>query len=260
MLWNNFYLFAIVAMLLSAGGAAFAWHPRSKRCWPTVLTLGAIAVLASFVGALWVSLQRPPLRTMGETRLWYSLFSIIVGLITYRHWHFKWILSFTTVLSAVFCIINIVHPELHDRSMMPALQSAWFVPHVAVYMFAYAIMGCAVITAIASLIKKQAALLRTTDNLIYIGVALITLGILSGAVWAKQAWGDYWSWDPKETWAAITWTIYMIYIHIRQSHATWHKTACILVIIGFLGLQMCWYGFSYLSTSQQSVHSYSQIQ
>lgn len=92
---------------------------------------------------------------------------------------------------------------------MPALQSPWFTPHVIVYMFAYAMLGAATVMAVYLLWFKKKGIERhemaLCDNLTYVGLAFMTLGMLSGAVWAKAAWGHYWAWDPKETWAAATW-------------------------------------------------------
>ena len=169
---------------------------------------------------MWITLERPPLRTMGETRLWYSFFLPLAGIIVYSRWHYRWILSFSTLLATVFVCINLFKPEIHSKTLMPALQSPWFAPHVIVYMMAYAMLGAAMVMAVYLLfIKKTAATaqeLDITDNLVYVGMSFVTLGMLMGALWAKEAWGHYWSWDPKETWAAITWLSYLVYIHYRQ--------------------------------------------
>ena len=131
-------------------------------------------------------LQRPPLRTMGETRLWYSFFMGISGLLTYLRWKYPWILSFSTVVGAVFAIINILKPEIHDQSLMPALQSPWFVPHVTVYMFSYSVLGCAFILACMGLYKHRENYLEAADKLVYAGLAFLTVGMLTGAIWQKQ--------------------------------------------------------------------------
>jgi ABC-type transport system involved in cytochrome c biogenesis permease subunit len=86
----------------------------------------------------------------------------------------------------------------------------------------------------------------------------MTFGMLFGALWAKEAWGHYWSWDPKETWAAITWFAYLIYIHYRQLPKHKPRLALWLLIISFVLLQMCWWGINYLPSAQgASVHTYS---
>ena len=109
----------------------------------------------AFIAGLWVSLERPPLRTMGETRLWYSFFLPVAGLLTYLRWNYRWILSFTTILSAVFIMVNLLNPDIHNKVLMPALQSPWFAPHVIIYMFSYAILGAVTLIAIYYLIREK---------------------------------------------------------------------------------------------------------
>ena len=103
---------------------------------------------------------------------------------------------------------------------MPALQSPWFAPHVIVYMFAYAMLGAATVMAVYLLWFKKKEIERKEmdlcDNLTYVGLAFMTLGMLTGAIWAKEAWGHYWAWDPKETWAAATWFAYLAYMPISR--------------------------------------------
>lgn len=101
------------------------------------------------------------MRTMGETRLWYSFFLPLAGIITYSRWRYKWILSFSFVLSLVFICINLFKPEIHNKTLMPALQSPWFAPHVIVYMFAYAMLGAAAVMAVYLLWIKKKSYRRT---------------------------------------------------------------------------------------------------
>ena len=92
----------------------------------------------------------------------------------------------------------------------------------------------------------------------YISFAFLTIGMLFGALWAKEAWGHYWSWDPKETWAAITWIAYLIYIHYRRLPQQRNRLAFWMLIGSFVLLQMCWWGINYLPSAQgSSVHTYS---
>lgn len=165
---------------------------------------------------------------------------------------------FSTVVGAVFAIINILKPEIHDQSLMPALQSPWFVPHVTVYMFSYSVLGCAFILACMGLYKHRENYLEAADKLVYAGLAFLTVGMLTGAIWAKAAWGHYWSWDPKETWAAVTWTGYLLYVHLRLFRRNIPRTLYWILIVSFLSLQMCWYGVNYLPAAQQSVHLYNR--
>ena len=143
--------------------------------------------------------------------------------------------------------------------LMPALQSLWFVPHVTVYMFSYSLFGCAFLLAVAGLWRHSADYLPSTDRLVAIGMAFLTFGMLSGCFWAKQAWGSYWSWDPKETWAAATWCAYLVYTHRRLCCHRTNQSAIsyVWLIVGFALLQMCWYGVNYLPSAQGSMHSYN---
>ena len=260
--WEHFIYFAIVAVLLWAVGAWAAW--RDKKAVAYTSTIIGLAVFFCYILLMWISLERPPLRTMGETRLWYSFFLPLAGIVVYSRWKYKWILSFSTVLALVFICVNLFKPEIHSKTLMPALQSPWFAPHVIVYMFAYAVFGVATLMALWMLIKDRKrdfqfpTINSQLDDLVYVGLAFMTFGMLFGALWAKEAWGHYWSWDPKETWAAITWFAYLIYIHYRQLPKHKPRLALWLLIISFVLLQMCWWGINYLPSAQgASVHTYS---
>ena len=267
--WDSFIWFGISAVLLSAAGAVVSicagehrsgslQQYRMRRGLAVGFASSSLLVLAAFIVLLWVSLCRPPLRTMGETRLWYSLFALAAGLFTYIRWRYRWILSFSTVLATVFIMINIFRPEIHDQTLMPALQSPWFIPHVTVYMFSYSFLGCAFLLALVGLFNSRSKVMSAADTLVYIGMAFLTFGMLSGALWAKEAWGHYWSWDPKETWALVTWLCYMLYIHLRLLGKSSRRVLCLLLIFSFICLQMCWWGVNYLPTAQDSVHIYNR--
>src|SRR3712207_5587840 len=234
--WNYFIFFAIISLLLWVIGAWAAW--KNKKITAFAATGGGLMVFFAFIVLLWMSLERPPLRTMGETRLWYSFFLPLAGIIVYSRWKYKWILSFSTILSAVFICINLFKPEIHSKTLMPALQSAWFAPHVIVYMFAYALLGAAFVMAVYLIAFRRGREasgheMEITDNLVYVGWAFLCIGMLFGALWAKEAWGTYWAWDPKETWAAATWLAYLVYIHYRQRPTARVRFALWLLIINF---------------------------
>ena len=254
--WNIFPWITVATVALAVVASVLALCNR--RVGALVTSSMAVVVLSAFVAVLWLSLERPPMRTMGETRLWYSLFLLVAGVATYARWRFKWVLSFSTMMATVFMVINCLRPELHDKGLMPALQSAWFMPHVAVYMFSYALLGVATLLSLYYLVKRNNTILPAIDNLLGGGLALFTVGMLTGALWAKQAWGEYWSWDAKEAWAAATWFIYLGAIHLRLLRPKATRAFCLLLIVGFLSLQMCWYGVNYLPSAAKSVHSYNQ--
>ena len=261
MSWQHLIWFAAAAVACWLSGAVLAF--RSRRAWPaTAVSLCGSTIFFAFIVGMWISLERPPMRTMGETRLWYTFFLSLSGVAVYARWRYKWVLSFSTLMSVVFICINLFKPEIHNKSLMPALQSVWFVPHVIVYMFAYAMMGAVTLFALYLWLRRPSRRpsddeMGLCDNLIRIGWAFLSLGMIMGALWAKEAWGDFWTWDPKETWAAATWMSYLLYLHLRPRLRQDHHTAFALIIFSFLLLQMCWYGINYLPSAQgASVHVY----
>lgn len=255
--WNDFAWFGGGALLLWLTGALLAYRSAAYK-WAVIVSLAGIFLFGGFIVGLWFFLERPPLRTMGETRLLYSWCVVLAGLGVYVKWRYVWIMSFSTLLSAVFVVINIFRPEIHDKTLAPALQSVWFVPHVMAYMFAYGILGCAFLLVLYTILRKKITekIWLTTDNLVYIGTGFLTLGMLSGALWAKEAWGHYWGWDPKETWAALTWFGYLSYIHLRYRYPQWPGVAWVTMIVAFVFLQICWYGINYLPAAAESLHTY----
>ena len=86
-----------------------------------------------------------------------------------------------------------------------------------------------------------------------IGFPLLTIGILSGAVWANEAWGSYWSWDPKETWALATWFVFAIYLHTRLTKGWRGKKPAILASVGFVTVWVCFLGVNLFG---EGLHSY----
>ena len=254
--WNYFLYFAVSALLLWIAGAVCAWV-RLRKVALCLYGAGLLVFLA-FIVTMWVSLQRPPMRTLGETRLWYSFFLATIGFFVYLRWKYPWILSFSTLMALVFICINIFKPEIHTKALMPALQSPWFAPHVIVYMFAYALLAAATLMALYALFaKKKETFLPQIDQLVALGIAFLTFGMLFGALWAKEAWGHYWTWDPKETWAAATWFAYLVYLHFRRWKPLNTRSAIAVLLIAFCMLQMCWWGINYLPAAKNnSVHTY----
>lgn len=107
---------------------------------------------------------------------------------------------------------------------------------------------------------KRMNLLQSLDNLSYrvigLGFPLLTIGIISGAVWANEAWGSYWSWDPKETWALITWMVFAAYLHTRITQSWKGKGPAVLASIGFIVVWICYLGVNFLG---KGLHSYGWI-
>ena len=259
MSWDTFYIYATAATASWVGATILAFRNRRKGAIATSL-IGSIIFLI-FIAGMWASMQRPPLRTMGETRLWYSFFLSLIGLFLYVKYRYSWMMAFGTLMSVVFTCINLLKPEIHSTTLMPALQSPWFVPHVIVYMFSYAMMGAATLFAGYLWLRKSPTEASDEefgicDNLVRIGWAFLSLGMTMGALWAKEAWGDYWTWDPKETWALATWLSYLLYLHLRPANKSQNLLFSLLIFSVIL-LQMCWWGINFLPSAQgTSIHTY----
>lgn len=263
--WINFPYIAIpsiIFLIISFLVVVLPVNKKLKTIISNTSSLIAILLFVYFIVSLWINLGRPPLRTLGETRLWYAFFLPIIGIITFNRWKYFWFLGYSNFMAILFIIINLTHPETYSKTLMPALQSPWFVPHVVVYLLAYAVFGVSWIVAIVGLInyKKQdnKKLLKIADNIVFIGFAFLTLGLLFGALWAKEAWGHYWTWDPKETWALLTFLVYLIYIHLRSFHKSKIKLHFWILSISFIFLLAAWFGVNYMPSAKNSVHTYSQ--
>jgi cytochrome c-type biogenesis protein CcsB len=110
------------------------------------------------------------------------------------------------------------------------------------------------------ILEKKLNLLESLDNLSYriigLGFPLLTIGIIAGAVWANEAWGSYWSWDPKETWALITWLVFAAYLHTRITKSWQGKGPAVLASLGFVVVWICYLGVNFLG---KGLHSYGWI-
>jgi cytochrome c-type biogenesis protein CcsB len=183
----------------------------------------------------------------------------------------------------ILCIIAFTDFSLPEdlqkiKPLVPALQSNWLFMHVTVMIFSYAALILGSLLSISyifyfyylnnvsynlsninfdnkNIIYENR--LNLLDNLSYrligIGFCLLTLGILSGAIWANETWGNYWSWDPKETWALITWLIFAIYLHSRLMNGLQGLKSAWIAFCGFIILWICYLGVNLLG---QGLHSY----
>jgi cytochrome c-type biogenesis protein CcsB len=175
-------------------------------------------------------------------------------------------------------------------ALVPALQSNWLVMHVTVMILSYGALICGCLFAIAYLVlcwfqpnsilqlqgssvmpltevqvksPKQLksdpfqAMAQWLDNMSYrlvgLGFPLLTIGLLSGSIWANQTWGSYWSWDPKETWSLITWFLFAIYLHTRLSRQWSGRKSAILATVGFFVIWICYFGVNLVG---KGLHSY----
>jgi len=171
--------------------------------------------------------------------------------------------------------------------LVPSLQSNWLMMHVSMMMISYATLILGSLLSILYLafnvfnqkeqkviltpenseitLKKEInyskiSLLQTIDTWSYriigLGFPFLTIGIISGAVWANEAWGSYWSWDPKETWALITWLVFAVYLHSRLLKGWQGEKAAVVASGGFFVIWICYLGVNFLG---KGLHSYGWV-
>ena len=263
-MWYYYEFFALSGIAAMFIGTLFAIiNSKGKtKALKDIFLIISIALIAIFITILWIELERPPMRTLGETRLWYSFFVLLIGYIMYLRFKLRLFLIYCTMMAALFLSLNYFMPEVQSKTLMPALQSPWFVPHVIVYLVSYALLGLSALFGIIGYIKiKQGKEIKETlllaDKVVIAGFGFLTLGLVFGALWAKEAWGNFWTWDPKESWALLTWLVYLIYIHYRRSKPSDAKLHFLILFLGFIIVLLCWFGIQYLPVAANSVHVYS---
>ncbi|MCE1206468.1 MAG: cytochrome c biogenesis protein CcsA [Spirochaetia bacterium] len=142
---------------------------------------------------------------------------------------------------------------------VPALQSGWLILHVSFTFIGEIFFAVGLVTAILQLTAKTEDSRKKFDRLTYTSVAvgypIFTAGALVfGAIWAENAWGQWWSWDPKETWALVTWLTYTAYLHFRLVRKNTSKLMPVLVILGFAIAMFTFFGVNFLLSG---LHSYA---
>ena len=196
------------------------------------------------------------------------------------------------LLTVAFACFALPEDLKISSNLVPALRSSWLVMHVSVVMLSYAalIIGSLLSASVLFINSNKPLQIRSSssgiggfkmstnypvsdfvdpiefshseelDTLSYrsilIGFVLLTLGLISGAVWANEAWGTWWSWDPKETWAFISWLFYAAYLHMRISKGWQGRKPALLATTGFLVVIVCYLGVNFLGIG---LHSYGWI-
>ncbi len=147
--------------------------------------------------------------------------------------------------------------EKAPHYLIPALQSWWLYIHVTTSFLSYSGFTIAAIFAFLYLLQKDKNKRRIIDEISYklitVSFPLLSLGIITGAIWAHYAWGRYWSWDPKETWSLITWIIYAGYLHARITKGWSGRKTAWWLILGFMATVFTFLGVNYLLPG---LHSY----
>jgi ABC-type transport system involved in cytochrome c biogenesis permease subunit len=206
-----------------------------------------------------IAAHRAPFANMYEFTLLFTGFILIISIILRRTLLSPLFdLAVTLLLLVLLAVTSTISADL--QPLMPALQSNWLHIHVATAIIAYGAFAAAFCLGIVYLAKSPDSTheLQQIDQRIYrlvvLGFTFLTFVIITGAIWAEQAWGNWWSWDPKETWSLITWIVYAVYLHARSSRQWKGRKTIWIVVIGFLVVLFTLFGVSILLPG---LHSYA---
>jgi len=209
-----------------------------------------------------IQIQFPAVTNTFEALVFFAMVTTIL-LVVYRiflkKWEFPLIYFGCTILS--IALLAIASSPIAPQDILPpvpALQSGWLVLHVTFSFIGESFFVVAFMAAIYYLALKDEEKKKNIYRLMYtfiaIGYPIYTVGaLIFGAIWAQYAWGRFWSWDPKETWALITWLVYTAYLHIRFVPKIDKRVSAILSIIGFLFTMFTFLGVNFLLSG---LHSY----
>ncbi len=254
------YLISVISRKEHLGGYA-------KR-----VLVGGFVVHCLTIFARWLAMGITPVASLHESLSFFALTVIGIYLLFDHYYRTPILGAFVCPIALVMMIGSTVAPS-QPVPTNPILNSWWFPIHVSLAFLGHAIFAIAGVAGIMYLLqermlksKKFSGLfyrlpsLNVLDNINYkcltFGFPLMTMGIISGALWANSAWGGYWRWDPKETWALITWFLYAALLHGRLTVGWRGRRAAIFAIIGFLCLLFTFFGVNMFLSG---VHSFSDF-
>src|SRR5215217_4332950 len=249
--------------------------PRVEQFGRMGVALTIIGFLLSVTGVLLRALaaQRAPWGNMFEFTITAMVFIVGVYLIMLWRTGIRWLGLPVTLLAAVGNGLAVTVFYVAVAPLVPALHSVWFLIHIVAAAISGAAFNVGGVMSILYLIKRRAEdrgavrgylerlpSSRKIDLIAYRFLAfafpLWTFTVVAGAIWAEYAWGRYWGWDPKETWALVTWVIYACYLHARST-AGWRGTRA--AVIAIIGLASFWFNFVGINLLVSGLHSYAGI-
>jgi len=268
------------AILLIGGAIAPKKFAAFGHVLGTLLPIGSFAIsLAMFVSLLGRGMAADPNRVPWGNMYEFTItgaFVVVLGyLLLRKRYGLSWMGPIITAIEVILLMVAVLWLYDPVAPLTEALLSYWLVIHVVSAIIATGAFTLGGITSALYLIKSRSLSrgggsdrgyiarlpsLPTLDRVSYrihaFGFPVWTFAVLiSGPIWAHQAWSSYWNWDPKEVWAFITWVVYAAYLHARTTAGWRGRNAAILALVGTLTLWFNFIGINYFSTSSQ--HSYA---
>jgi ABC-type transport system involved in cytochrome c biogenesis permease subunit len=252
-------LIAIGCYLISSFSFAM---PEKIRKWILIILIVGFTFITYTIGLRWVEAGRAPFQTLYESLIFFSWCIVCVYLVLRYFYKIGFLLPFVSQVTLLVLGYALFNLDTEISALPPALQSIWFVPHVVTYFLAYSLLALAAVSSIISLnisdlnlpFKKQAISFSYTVT--QLGFTFLTFGMITGAIWGKDAWGDYWTWDPKENWALISWLMYLLVMHTFFIPKWREKMFMWLNIVAFAVILFTYLGINLLPTASSSMHVY----
>ncbi|MBW2590436.1 MAG: c-type cytochrome biogenesis protein CcsB [Deltaproteobacteria bacterium] len=265
------FVYGLAAFLYIVSWVFKKEAPGKLALWTAVLGLAGntAGIILRWIESYRLGIGHAPLSNLYESLVFFSWTILIIYLFVERKYKNRTIGAFVTPLA----FFAMAYASLHNNSiqpLIPALKSNWLIAHVITCFIGYAAFAIALGTSCMYLIKKRdtegkSLLLKRfpkeniidelTYQMIMLGFLFLSIGIITGAVWANSAWGRYWGWDPKETWSLITWFIYATVLHAKMMRG-WHgKKIAYLSIVGFAAVLFTYFGVNWLP----GLHSYGAM-
>ncbi len=276
----NASVLSVVTFIYGLAGTLylFAWIFRKEMPGRIATWVALVAWLGNTLGIVlrWVESYKmgqefghAPFSNMYESLVFFAWTIGIIYLVVERRYQNRVIGAVAMPLACLAIAYASLSPDKVIQPLIPALKSNWLIAHVITCFLGYAAFAVAFGVSIMYLIKstenpvsKQGVAVRIpsselldelTHQLVMFGFLFLTVGIITGAVWAKQAWTRYWSWDPKETWSLITWLIYAALLHFRMMRGWRGKRIAVISVVGFAAVLFTYFGVNFLLAG---LHSY----
>jgi len=242
--------------------------------WVAILGLAGntAGIALRWVESYQMDIGHAPLSNLYESLVFFAGTIILIYLFIERKYQNRVIGAFTTPLAFLALAYASLSPNISDRiqPLIPALKSNWLIAHVIACFIGYGAFAVACGVSFMYLVRQKSSdnkdsmlnLLPDVDllddlnhRLVMFGFLFLSVGIITGAVWAYSAWGRYWGWDPKETWSLITWFVYATLLHARMMRGWRGKRTAILSIGGFAAVLFTYFGVNLLP----GLHSYGSF-
>jgi cytochrome c-type biogenesis protein CcsB len=243
----------------------------------TWISLVGLAANTGGIGLRWIESYQlgfghAPLSNLYESLVFFAWTIIGIYLYVERRYGNRVIGAFSTPLAFLTMAYASLSPNISDRiqPLIPALKSNWLIAHVITCFIGYGAFAVAFGVSIMYIIKagrpeqeggltgrfpSTSVLDELTHQLVMFGFLFLSVGIITGAVWANSAWGRYWGWDPKETWSLITWFIYAALLHARMMRGWRGRRIAYLTLLGFAAVLFTYFGVNLLP----GLHSYQSM-